>query len=507
MVLLSMGVHGNAAAEGGFDLRRMLLMPGDVIEGHAEFESECEQCHVNFDKANQSPMCLACHDDIAADVEQGHRFHGRLGTDGPVDCGRCHTEHKGRDADIVGLDRDHFPHDRTDLPLLGAHVPLRCESCHEPGTKFRDAEPGCASCHTDVHDGQLGDDCKSCHAETDWQARVFDHDSTGFSLTGHHADTACSACHLDQTFEGASSECVSCHLGKDRHLGGFGRRCQTCHVSESWEKIAFDHARRTDFPLLGRHEQVVCEACHRKGLPLDLPTACVDCHRADDVHREANGADCASCHNETGWRTVEFDHKLDTDFPLEGAHRDVACAGCHAKGAAAEAPAEPRTCVDCHGVADPHQEQLGSDCRRCHGQTSWHQDLVFSEFPLTGAHHPLPCESCHFSSAFHQTLKTCGACHQGDDAHQGAFGESCETCHNTAAWISWTFDHDQATEYPLEGAHQQLACGLCHEPDLTDPAHPSTGCVDCHAGDDIHRGGFGPDCQQCHGTEAFDQER
>jgi hypothetical protein len=48
---------------------------------------------------------------------------------------------------------------------------------------------------------------------------------------------------------------------------------------------------------------------------------------------------------------------------------------------------------------------------------------------------------------------------------------------------------------------------LCHEPDLSDPTHPSQQCVDCHSRDDIHRGGFGPDCGQCHGTDAFDQER
>ena len=511
LTVLCCGATGALAEESGLSLRQLLLSPGKLTQGHAEFEGDCDKCHVSFDKANQTPLCMDCHEEIAADVKTKRGFHGGVAGARPIDCGRCHTDHKGREQDITGIDPDHFNHDRTDFPLLASHQSLRCEDCHQSDTKFRDADRACSSCHEDVHEGRLGDDCSVCHSETGWQAKAFDHSSTDFPLEGRHADAECSACHVDQTFEGASTECVTCHLSKDRHLGVFGRQCGSCHVSETWETIRFDHGRQTEFPLRGRHGKVACEACHRKGLPLSLPTACTDCHAADDVHRGANGTDCASCHSEDSWQTVEFDHGRDTDFQLVGAHSDVVCASCHATGTTVEKPTEPRVCADCHGPADPHQGELGKDCQQCHGQTAWNLNLVFShdftEFPLTGSHQPLPCESCHFSSAFHDTLNTCGSCHQGDDFHDGVFGATCIECHNTAAWISWNFDHDVATEYLLQGAHVRLACGLCHEPDLSDPTHPSQQCADCHTQDDIHRGGFGPDCGQCHGIEAFDQER
>lgn len=279
------------AGESGLSLRQLLLSPGELTQGHAEFEDDCDKCHVSFDKANQTPLCMDCHEEIAADVQSKRGFHGGMAAAQPLNCGRCHTDHKGRDEDITGMDPDHFNHDRTDFRLLGSHQDLRCEECHQSETKFRDADGACSSCHDDVHEGRLGDDCSACHSETAWQARAFDHSSTDFPLQGRHADASCSACHIDQTFEGASTECVSCHLGKDRHLGVFGRQCGTCHVAQSWEKIRFDHARQTEFALHGRHQQVPCEACHREGLPLSLPTACVDCHAADDAHRGANGTD------------------------------------------------------------------------------------------------------------------------------------------------------------------------------------------------------------------------
>lgn len=500
-----------SAGENGLSLRQMLLMPGKLAAGHVEFEADCHKCHASFDKANQTPLCLDCHEEIAADLQSGHRLHGHVGSGGDINCVDCHSDHKGRDADISGLDPDHFGHDTTEFPLLGAHATLNCADCHSSGTRFRDAESGCADCHDDVHRGKLGDDCRGCHTENGWRDEAFDHEGTGFPLNGAHKGTACSSCHVDQRFEGASPECAACHLGKDRHLGAFGRECGTCHESGSWTEMLFDHDRATRFPLSGRHGRLACQDCHRDGLPLQLPTGCVDCHSAEDVHRGTNGEDCASCHETTDWHSVRFDHETDAGFALVGAHKDVACASCHAKGQAAEKPVATRDCVDCHGSADPHDGQLGQDCGRCHGQTKWNLDVVFShdfsEFPLTGAHQGLPCASCHFTSAFHDAKEACVDCHKGDDPHDAMFGETCTDCHNTAAWLSWSFEHDKATEYPLTGSHTRLACELCHARKLPDPMHPPQRCVACHGADDAHRGGFGSDCGRCHDTEAFGNER
>lgn len=75
-----------------------VLMPGEVISGHAKYENECEQCHQRFDKKAQTRLCLDCHKDIATDVRTKRRLHGKLDN---TSCNLCHVEHKGRAANIA----------------------------------------------------------------------------------------------------------------------------------------------------------------------------------------------------------------------------------------------------------------------------------------------------------------------------------------------------------------------------------------------------------------------
>src|SRR5512143_3054778 len=42
----------------------IMVMPGDVIQGHAKFEDLCEKCHKKFDKAAQATLCADCHKEI-----------------------------------------------------------------------------------------------------------------------------------------------------------------------------------------------------------------------------------------------------------------------------------------------------------------------------------------------------------------------------------------------------------------------------------------------------------
>ena len=55
-----------------------VLMPGEVIEGHAKYEQDCKQCHLRFDKGAQNKLCLDCHKDVAADIRGKLRLHGKL---------------------------------------------------------------------------------------------------------------------------------------------------------------------------------------------------------------------------------------------------------------------------------------------------------------------------------------------------------------------------------------------------------------------------------------------
>ena len=91
-----------------------LVMPGEVISGHADIESECGSCHVAFDRDKQTELCLDCHDDVAADRTASLGFHGIDRQAQRRDCSFCHVDHEGRDANIVPLDESSFNHESVD---------------------------------------------------------------------------------------------------------------------------------------------------------------------------------------------------------------------------------------------------------------------------------------------------------------------------------------------------------------------------------------------------------
>ena len=42
---------------------KTLIMPGEVVAGHAEYEADCDSCHEAFDRNKQRALCLDCHED------------------------------------------------------------------------------------------------------------------------------------------------------------------------------------------------------------------------------------------------------------------------------------------------------------------------------------------------------------------------------------------------------------------------------------------------------------
>ena len=109
-----------------------LVMPGELVQGHAKLEKECSNCHELFTKGSQSRLCLACHKDINKDRELGKGLHGKRPDAVKPNCNVCHTEHKGRTADIVQLDKETFNHALTNFPLVGGHKEPACDGCHKP---------------------------------------------------------------------------------------------------------------------------------------------------------------------------------------------------------------------------------------------------------------------------------------------------------------------------------------------------------------------------------------
>jgi len=488
-------------------LEKWLIMPGEVIAGHADIEDDCDACHAPLSDQPQGALCIDCHVDIGADLSAREGFHGRVPEHLKLECADCHAEHEGRELMRVDLDATGFDHANTDFALVGAHARLDCASCHEPAASFRDAASDCVGCHEndDVHDGRLGQDCAGCHGAAAWTNARFDHATTAFPLNGGHAGVECASCHTDATFTSAGTDCVACHRGDDVHRGRNGDQCADCHTVSNWQSSTFNHLSLTGFPLMGGHRNLSCQDCHRSPEFTDLGnSSCASCHAGDDAHDGHFGLACGSCHESRDWQTADFDHASRTGFALPAGHAELACGACHNGPAGRELPAD---CAGCHAAEDVHDGQLGSQCASCHVATDWTAQLFFdhdiTSFPLLGAHADTACGDCHASQAFLDAGEACIDCHADDDVHKEALGTQCDSCHNPAGWPAWQFDHALLTGFALTGAHAAVACTDCHTEPLSRAKPLGDSCRACHARDDPHRGRFGNDCKSCHSTSSF----
>ncbi|GAB5606009.1 cytochrome C [Sideroxyarcus sp. TK5] len=498
-----------------------LLMPGDVIKGHAKEEEKCELCHKKFDKKAQNRLCMDCHKDVGKDVAEKKGYHGRI--DLEKDCKECHAEHKGRDFKAAEFDHDKFDHKLTDFELKGGHLvnqkqeKVKCESCHKPGTKFREAPQLCYTCHKkdDKHKGGLGQDCAKCHVDKDWKTTNFDHGKTKFKLEGKHVDVKCLKCHVDHKYKDTPMACVACHKKDDdkAHKGKLGKKCESCHTAKDWKDTKFDHDK-TEFKLLGKHQEVKCDKCHIDKKYKGTPKKCNECHKKDDdkAHKGKFGPKCETCHTEKEWKDIKFDHDKETKFDLLGKHKKTKCTDCH-KGDLYKDKLK-MTCVSCHKKDDDkaHKGNFGVKCETCHTANEW-KDIKFdhdkeTKYPLLGKHKKTKCTDCHKGDLYKDKLqKDCISCHQKDDdkSHKGQEGKKCETCHVEDDWKKTDkFNHNRMSTFPLLGRHALVACKKCHEKPTFKDA--KSDCWSCHEKDDdkVHRRRLGTECQLCHSTRSWE---
>lgn len=323
----------------------------------------CRACHTTLSAAavplarkvddfrGLKTPCATCHQDPHA---------GELGTS----CETCHTT---RTFDVKT-----FVHPRAKALFAGRHLTLACSACHRPATPAAAAAPTraragarrpaaavpareatragpaplvrarplairftttptrCVACHRDVHLGQVGTDCQTCHSVTavKFSPDRFSHDATPFPLTGAHGALACAKCHKTETaafpagrgtatrLAGLATTCQSCHA--DPHLGQVGQTCEACHTTRNFDVSHYTHRQPPRDFFVGRHLAAKCTDCHQKvtgdfpaghgtAVRFRIATACVSCHA--DPHRGALGTDCGRCH---------------TPEPLDAAHRGVA---------------------------------------------------------------------------------------------------------------------------------------------------------------------------------------
>lgn len=354
----------------------------------------------------------------------------------------------------------------------------------------------CKTCHEDVHQETLRNRCANCHNEEKFKpASLFSHERTNFKLIGAHDKVECINCHKieiknSKKFQNFGdvkfNSCANCH--NDIHKGKFGSDCKSCHNTDSFTKVdianSFNHSK-TNFPLVGKHNFVKCDNCH-KGSLTNKPKYkyCYDCH--EDYHKSEfvkNNikADCKQCHTEKGFSpsTFTIDLHAMTNFKLTYAHEATPCNACHLKNERWTFIIEGKKCINCH--QNIHNNEISEKffdenrCESCHSTINWKQiefDHKKTQFELIGKHKSINCSDCHINKKdnkivnqkFAQLNQNCTQCHS--DIHYGQFIENeielCKDCHTNDNWKPTLFDHNKS-RFALDGAHNKLECGKCHK--------------------------------------------
>jgi hypothetical protein len=386
-----------------------------LTNGHAGVP--CSSCHVNNNYGLKTAPS-ACGDSGCHLTRWGQTTNPMHSTSGsaflPTNCANCHT--------TLGWDTATFDHSVTGFALTGAHVspPTPCISCHV-SNNYQLKSAACYGCH--ILDWQrtanLGpnvpnhasagfpQDCSICHSTLNWTGSTFNHNTTGFALTGKHVSppATCISCHLSNNYTLNSAACYNCHivdwqntttlggLVPNHVASGYPQTCESCHNTTSWLGAVFNHAT-TGFPLTGLH--------------MSPPRVCNDCH----VSSVRPPIDCYNCHtaqwNSTANLGASVPNHMAVDASMAGiVNTTAACAACHNTTSFLGATfAHPWWSVT-HGGA-------GGMCLTCH---------VSSAGP-TGTYAIPTCSNggCHTRPGIDNT-------HQGNNAYVWSSGPTCYVCH------------------------------------------------------------------------------
>ena len=399
------------------------ILAGYKLTG-AHSKKTCTDCHKDefitdkkikakkFTYLGLKTTCLNCHDD----------YHQKTLSE---NCAGCHGDEKFKPA-------SKFEHGTANFKLTGKHQDVACAGCHKTsvknGKKFQEFKgiiySGCNSCHKDAHDNKFGQNCSECHNTGSFTAvggvKNFDHNKSGFKLEGKHLLLSCKSCHKEKLTTALKyGRCTDCHAdyhNKQFEKNGISPDCSACHNNQGFTDFSYTVEQHNAgiFPLKGAHLATPCFACHKKQDKWkfkEIGQKCNDCH--ENIHKgiisekyfpEAN---CGSCHNESRWNSIEFDHK-NTRFELEGAHLKQTCRNCHFNkektGHANQKFAGlVYNCASCHKDEHAKQFELNgiTDCSRCHNSDAYKPATKFdharTKFPLDGKHINVTCNKCHKS--------------------------------------------------------------------------------------------------------------
>jgi hypothetical protein len=432
--------------------------------GHAIPPRVCTDCHINNNYNLTSTACVTCHlKDYQGTTNPNHVAAAFAQT-----CQQCHNTTSWSNAS--------FNHNATAFPLTGMHTvpPRQCTDCHV-NNNYTLNTTACVSCHLKDYQGTTNpshvasnfpQNCDQCHNTTSWLNATFNHNSTGFALTGAHTSPPrqCTDCHVNNNYNLTSTACVSCHqndyntaLTPVNHIAAaFPTTCETCHDTVLWTDGTFNHTS-TGFQLTGAHTVPprLCTDCHVNNNYALNSTLCYSCHQKDytGTNNPAHAAagfptTCELCHDTTVWTDSTFNHN-NTAFPLTGSHTvpPRVCADCHVNN---NYTTLPTTCIGCHqtdynNTANPgHAAQpqfFPTMCQNCHNTSSWSgasfNHSQYTQFPTTHGNAGNVCSTCHTNSNDYSVFQ-CTGCHGGNNANN--------------------FQHDNVSGY----VYNSINCYQCH---------------------------------------------
>jgi hypothetical protein len=299
----------------------------------------------------------------------------------------------------------------------------------------------------------------------------FDHDVTGFPLTGTHRSVPCASCHINARFKTTPRACFGCHNGMTAPGAASvfshpktTNYCEGCHQTTTWRDYRFiDHAQALG-PCANCHNNKTAEGKGRNHLITEAP--CNTCHSntvtwngatvpaTTTTTPAATGTTSATTAAPTGTATTQGAAKTTTTVV---AQPDTSSS----KSTSAQASSRGWSTS-----TKPNHAGFLSGCATCHNGVS-----ATGKRPNHIATNA-PCETCHKSTVTfagarvdHASLHgTCISCHNGATAEGKPprhllTTAPCDACHRTTFWTPVTYHH---TSLAYVNHGPGLSCDSCH---------------------------------------------
>jgi hypothetical protein len=323
-------------------------------------------------------------------------------------------------------------------------------------------------------------------AETKMGGRDFNHNTTGFTLSGGHATAACETCHVGGVFKGTPKNCDDCHAVGKRILATpksnnhivTDAPCGSCHFNTAtWLGARYNH---------GAAKPGQCITCHNGRQATGKPAS-------HNIGRKATDS-CDQCHRRIAWIPASWNHSGVTPGT---------CTTCHNGSTAIGKPGTHTTvakstyqCDECHGFTGwfpaAYKHNTAGVCSSCHnGTTAIGKPASHTAVSVKGTN---PCSDCHKIQGWipatytHTATGSCMTCHDGIKAvgkhlTHIATTDDCNACHTSTTTWAGALGAKPANHIPYNSG---VSCGSCHTgagivtgPTMHSYVTSST-CMTCH---------------------------